>query len=266
MDRKGYRQLTHITPRRLMGHMRWAPLVTLCLLHVTAKGQPFGSTLAAYAPLLDTNIWEHAQLVAYTNVADVWRHPTQANVKPTVELRSDEDSDFTTVTIRMPNGDVWKTYCDSSPSPFAEEVYCGDLNGDKIPDFMIVKSGGGCGLAAEYCTGVFAFSEGAGFRFTRVRTMGLGPGNLIVNRTTHSVRFVHTSFRCGKTTDGRYHSFWIHRFFQWNGVAFQQDSRLPPVWIQYLYRPNHEPTRLLTSALKAKIWSEDEDETGPIEW
>jgi hypothetical protein len=131
---------------------------------------------------------------------------------------------------------------------------------------MAIKPGSGNGLAGEYCTGIFAFSTDREFRFTRILTMGLGPHNLVVDPKTKTFRLIHTSFRSGETLDGRFHSFWVHRFFKWEDGAFRSDSNLSPVWIQYLNRPNHEPTKLLTTKMKAKIWIEDPESEPEIEW
>jgi len=59
--------------------------------------------------------------------------------------------------------------------------------------------------------------------------------------------------------------FWIHRFYRWEGVHFDENTDLSPVWIQYLDRPNHVPTKLLTPTLKQKAWDEDPD-SNDIEW
>ena len=246
--------------------MRLLLVITITLLYETVRGQSFGSFVAQYAPILNSNEWFHLPLVAYISTSNIWHHPKTPGKAPTLALRRADDSDFTILILRSPQGRVFKTYCDSAPSPFSEEIYSGDFNGDSIPDFMVVKPGSGCGLAAEYCTGIFAFSEGTDYRFTRIRTMGLGPHNLVLRRQDKTLRLIHTTFRSGKAKDGRYHSFWVHRFFEWNGVAFRQDDTRQPVWIQYLYRANRVPTRLLTPMLKASIWAEDKEADPGIEW
>src|SRR6202030_760985 len=111
-------------------------------------------------------------------------------------------------------------------------VYMGDFNNDGIPDFMAIKPGFGNGLASEYCTGVFAFSEGSGYRFTRITTMGLCPQDLVLDPKTKSFRVIHTCFIQGQSLDGQVHSFWVHRFYKWESSFFQIDTDLQPVWIQ----------------------------------
>ena len=186
---------------------------------------------------------------------------------PTIEEICEPNSDFATVILRLPDGTSYKTYNEITPVSEFSEVYLGDFNGDGKPDLMAVKYSGGCGLAAEYCTGVFAFSDGteSNYQFTRIRSMDLSPSSLVIDPATRQFRLVQTSFRQGLATDGRYHSFWVHRFFIWTGNAFIPDTSLPPVWIQYLERSNHEPTKLLTPALEQKVWDEDPDSDN-IEW
>lgn len=95
--------------------------------------------------------------------------------------------------------------------------------------------------------------------------MDLSAADLVIDPATKQFRLVQTSFRGATSIDGRNHSFWVHRFYTWNGSSFITDSTLPPVWIMYLYRPNHEPTKMLTPELKQKAWVED-PESDNIEW
>ena len=109
--------------------------------------------------------------------------------------------------------------------PVGLEVYSGDFNGDGKPDFMAVKySGGWVALfSREYCTGIFAFSDGdgngTGYGFTRVRSMDLSSGDLVIDPVTRQFRLIQTSHRAAISHDGRYHSFWVHRFYMWNGAS-----------------------------------------------
>ena len=238
-------------------------LVILCALtQATAYAQSFEKFLSGYEPLLDGHAWPRVAVVAYTNVAGIWVNPAKSKDFPTIKRESVKDADFTILTLQCPDGRTFRTYCDAALCASAEEVYSGDFNGDGIPDFLMVKPGSGCGLAAEYCTGVFAFSNGKDYQFTRIRTMGLGPHNLVLDPATKSFRLIHTSFLSAMSTDGRDHSYWVHQFYEWNGTSFRLDPKISPVWIQFLTRTNHEPTKLLAPEAKAKLWTQDTS----IEW
>jgi hypothetical protein len=219
-----------------------------------------------YAPYLNGKPWPQWPVVTYVETAsNIWVHPTDPKHFPTIEETLDTDADFTTIILTLPDGTVYKTYNNLGIGLGLGAVYMGDFNNDGKPDFVAVKNGGGCGLAGEYDTGLFAFSDGDNYLFTRIRTMDLSPEDLVIDPSTKQFRLIHTSYRAAMSTDGRYHSFWVQRFFIWSGGSFQEDTANPPIWIQYLYRSNHEPTKLLTPALKQKAWDEDPD-SDDIEW
>ncbi|HOX59027.1 MAG TPA: hypothetical protein P5205_18065 [Candidatus Paceibacterota bacterium] len=255
MDRKAY------TTRLL-----W-PLLIL-LTGATGLGAITNEWIAAdYSPSLNGRSWPRFPVVAYVERAsNVWVHPSEPQRFPTVTETHDPDSDFTTVVIKLSDGRRFKTYNDFVLGPYLSAVYSGDLNNDGQLDFVAVKPGSGCGLAAEYCTGVFAFSDDNDYRFTRISTMGLGPHHLVIDPKTNTFRLIHAAFRQGESTDGRTHSYWVHRFYKWDNLRFERDENLPPIWIQYLNRPNHEPTNLLTPRRKAKAWAGDSDADAKIDW
>jgi len=241
------------------------------LLMVLAGAACWGATnewiAASYSPFLNGKPWPRFPVVAYVESAsNIWVHPLAPKQCPTVTESHDPDSDFTTVVIQFPDGRRFKTYNEFVLGPYLSAVYSGDFNGDGKPDFVAVKPGSGCGLAAEHCTGVFAFSDDSDYRFTRITTMGLGPHHLVLDPQTKTFRLIHASFRQGESTDGRTHSFWVHRFYKWDNLRFQRDDSLPPIWIQYLHRPNHEPTKLLTPRLKAKAWGEHASSEAKVDW
>ena len=246
--------------------LRFLCLILLAFLDLSVRADTNETLVTNYMPFLNGKPWPCVPLIAYVETAsNTWVHPSDPKHFPTVQEVNDKDSDFATVIIRLPNGTIYKTYNVLGMGPFLSAVYTGDFNHDGIPDFMAIKPGGGCGLASEYCTGVFAFSDGDGYRFARITTMGLGPQSLVLDPKTKSFRLIHTSFRQGESVDGNNHSFWVHRFYGWESGFFQMDADLPPVWIQYLNRPNHEATKLLTPELKAKAWAEDR-ESDRIDW
>jgi len=221
--------------------------------------------VADYMPSLNGHSWPQMPVITYVeSVSNIWVHPSSPKKFPMIQEIHEENSDFTTIVMRFPDGSTFKTCNAFVLGPYLSAVYSGDFNNDGIPDFLFIKPTSGCGIAGEQYVGVFAFSEGKNYRFARINIWGLGPQNLVLDPKTKNFRFIHTTFKQGLCSDGQYHNFWVHRVFQWNGVAFQMDKSFPPTWIQYLNRPNHEPTKLLTPELKMKIWMEDSEST--IEW
>jgi len=240
----------------------------MVLVNATGLGAATNEWITSdYSPFLNGKPWPRFPVVAYVERAsNIWVHPLGPKAYPTVTEIHEEDADFTTVVIQFPDGRRFKTFNELVLGPCLAGVYSGDFNGDGRPDFVAVKPGFGCGLAAEYCTGVFAFSDGHDYRFTRISTMGLGAHDLVIDPQTKTFRLVHTSFRQGESTDGITHSFWVHRFYKWDdNLRFQRDGNFPAVWIQYLNRPNHEPTKLLTPRLKSRAWAGAEAEAR-IDW
>jgi hypothetical protein len=228
------------------------------------QAQTFTSSLSDYAPFLNGRPWPQVPLVIYTNISHTWMSPRNPQSSPIVSLSHPDDSEFITIVLQLSDGRTFKTNCNFSYA--GEAVYSGDFNADGIPDFLVVKNDGGCGIAGEYCTGVFAFSKGRNYSFTRITTMGLGTDNLVLDPATKSFRFIQTLLCGAECLDGKTHNFWVHRFYKWNGESFENDSKLPPIWIQYLERKNHEPTKLLTPKLKAKAWADFPEGKERIEW
>ena len=242
-------------------------LILIVCFGVRVRAETNETLVANYVPSLSGQPWPRVPVVAYTNDASgLWVHPTAPKDFPTLQEIHETNSDFTTVVLRLPDGTVFKTYNDFVLGPYLAGVFSGDFNGDGVPDFMAIKPGSGCGIAGENCTGVFAFSDNGGYRFTRVRTMGLGPHALVQDPQIKSFRLIQTSLRAAQSSDGRIHSFWVHRFYKWEGYSFRSDTGLPPIWIQYLNRPNHEATKLLSAKQKLKAWGDDAASESPIEW
>ncbi len=246
---------------RLLGPLLLVSVVT------TLEGATNETMAEDYTPYLNGHPWPRFPVTAYVETpSNIWVHPQAPKRFPRVTEIRDPDADFTTVVIALPDGSRYKTYNNPVLGPFFAAVYSGDFNGDGKPDFVAIKPGGGCGLAAEYCTGVFAFSDDTDYRFRRITTMGLGPHDLVIDPRTKTFRLIHTSFRQGQSLDGKIHSFWVHRFYKWADLRLERDENLPTTWIQFLNRPNHEPTKLLTLKLKEKAWNEDAESGARIDW
>jgi hypothetical protein len=242
--------------------------VPLLLWFSSAAFASTNETLVAdYMPYLNAKPWPRFPIVRYVATSsNIWIHPVTPKKFPTVTETHDRDADFTTVVIQFPDGQRYKTYNQFVLGPYLSAVYSGDFNADGKPDFVAVKPSSGNGLAGEYSTGVFAFSDDSDYRTTRITMMGFGPHNFVLDPKTKAFRFIHTSLRQGKTLDGNDHSFWVHRFYKWGGYRFEPDEALASVWIQYLERPNHEPTKLLDSRLKAQLWADAPASQAAINW
>lgn len=232
--------------------------------------EPWPTLVADYVPSLHGQPWPSLPTVRYVEIdtnLNIWGHPAFPKKFPTMQEVHDPDADFATVVVRLPNGEVYKTYNDFVLGPYLAAVYSGDFNGDGVPDFFAIKPTTACGIGGEQALGVFAFSEGTnGYRFTRVHGWGLGRHSLVIDPTTKTFRFMHTTFCPAKGKEGRYHAFWVHRFFEWENGSMRLDEHHPPIWVQYLFRPNHEPTKLLTEQMKAKAWAAERDRLDYIEW
>jgi hypothetical protein len=232
--------------------------------------EPWPTLVADYVPHLHGHPWPSLPTVRYVEIdtnLNIWGHPAFPKKFPTMQEVNEPGADFATVILRLPNGRVYKTYNDLVMGPYLAAVYSGDFNGDGVPDFFAIKPSTGCGIAGEQAFGVFAFSEGAnGYRFTRVDGWGLGRHDLVIDPATKKFRFMHTTFCEAKGLDGRYHSFWVSRPFKWEDDSMLLDDHYPPVWVQFLFRPNHEPTKLLTAQMEAKAWAAQRFAREKIEW
>lgn len=234
-------------------------LVTWLTLCIPSSGsQTIKDYTSRYSPYRDGTAWPEFPTTRFVETdSNVWTHPSKPTEHPTLQEVVEPGADHTTVRLTLPTGGLFKTHNEPVLGPGLSQVYSGDFNQDGKPDFLAIKPSSGNGLAGDLSFGLFAFSTKHGFIFARVKSMRLGPEDLVMDPASNTFRFIHTAFRNGVASDGRSHSFWVHRFFEWQDGRFQLDERLQPVWIQFLHRENHEPTKLLTPALKKKIWLEE---------
>ncbi len=131
----------------------------------------------------------------------------------------------------------------------------GDLNRDGLPDYVIVQPSGGNGLASEYCHAIFVLSATFGYVVTKLNTLGFDPKD-VLQLGSGQASVVHTWFISAEepSRDGKYHTFWVYHFLKVRGTKLVFDSSRKPIWIQYTFKPNHTPTRLLSSEQKKRWW------------
>jgi hypothetical protein len=141
-----------------------------------------------------------------------------------------------------------------------DDVLEGDLNRDGLPDYVLVAPSGGNGLASEYCHAIFVLSGKSGYVVTKLNTMGFDPKDLL-QLGSGQANVVHTWFidAEAKTSDGKYHSYWVYHFLKVRGTKLVFDSSRKPIWIQYTFKHNHTPTRLISSEQKKRWWNKQRE-------
>ena len=134
-----------------------------------------------------------------------------------------------------------------------------DLNGDKIPDFILRYDPHGCGLAAIGQTVTLVLSGKNGQRSHELYQFGFGPDSLVQFKRDGPWHWVVTDMLqlgAGVSRDRREHSYWVYRLFRIEGDSLKAEPvgvEGFPRWIQYLRRSNHAETTLLTKQQKRKL-------------
>jgi hypothetical protein len=136
----------------------------------------------------------------------------------------------------------------------------GDLNRDGLSDYVLVEPSGGNGLASEYCHAIFVLSSKSGYVVTKLNTMGFDPKDLL-QLGAGQTNVLHTWFIGAEepSRDGKYHSYWVYHFLKVRGTKLVFDSSRRPIWIQYKFKHNHTPTRLLSSDQKKRLWDKQRE-------
>jgi hypothetical protein len=174
-------------------------------------------------------------------------------------------NDISRIIVHDSNAEVWrggslKARVRLGYGMGFDYVLEGDLNRDGLPDYVIVQPSGGNGLASEYCHAVFVLSGKFGYVVTKLNTMGFDPKDLL-QLESRQASVVHTWFIDSeeKTRDGKYHTFWVYHFLKVRGTKLVFDSSRKPIWIQYTFKPNHTPTRLISSEQKKRWWAKQKE-------
>ena len=91
------------------GAGRFCGTVALVFLATSILAQTNDSEIRTYLPYLNGRPWPQVPTTKYVEtVSNIWVHPTAPKKYPTVQEIADDDSDFATVIIRLPDGSVYK--------------------------------------------------------------------------------------------------------------------------------------------------------------
>jgi hypothetical protein len=131
-----------------------------------------------------------------------------------------------------------------------------EINGDEIPDYILRYDPHGCGLAAIGQTVVLVLSGKNGHRSHELYQLGFAHDSLVRFKPGGSWHWVVAEVvypGAAASKDGREHSFWVYRLFRIEGDSLRAEPvgvEAFPKWIQYLLRPNHSETTLVSTKEK----------------
>ncbi|GEM46427.1 hypothetical protein [Deinococcus cellulosilyticus] len=157
------------------------------------------------------------------------------------------------VLLEMPRGITLSVKMDHLPY-FAGEAYQTDLNNDNRTDLIVTLPWGGLGLGGERAVVVFAVSNGEDYVLSAIDSMSFGPASLIRNNGQNLV--LHSAFVNTRAIDNRDHSFFVYSPLKIDHGVLKVDSSQEKVWIQYKFKPNSTPTKLLTRWQKTVGWNQ----------
>lgn len=135
-----------------------------------------------------------------------------------------------------------------------------DLNRDGTPDFVVTSWSGGSGLAAGFAGLTIFLSNGDSYSAHLVETNAPAPTDFFRLPGSDECLLVQTSYIHASgdfTSDSKPHSFWAHNLLRFSGSEIlAADAAVPgfPKWIWFTYRPNSQPTTLLSEQSKKALW------------
>jgi hypothetical protein len=139
----------------------------------------------------------------------------------------------------------------------SENAWCGDLNGDRVLDFILPVWSGGNGIGAEFATLVVVLSSRVTYRTWTVPTVDPDPEDLLALPSRRECVIVKSSLRDPRHED-QLHSYWIYNLLSIRKdelvVANGLDWRFPK-WVWFTTGPNHKPAASLSRADKQRIWA-----------
>jgi hypothetical protein len=148
---------------------------------------------------------------------------------------------------------------DVGPTGWVSEAYSGLINDDKVPDYVFVSGGLGCGIMGSSQIVVFILSSKGSYKAVTLDCWEANPlTDLVDLKGDGQCEFIQTIFIDGtKGKDGRYHNYWVHNLLCFDGTrclsANQLDHRFPR-WVLYTYKPNHADTDQITKRQRVALW------------
>lgn len=162
------------------------------------------------------------------------------------------------VSIRTPGATrPFSAPIEGSPVCDAEAATA-DLNGDALPDYVVVTHSGGNGLAAQITLITFLLSSSKGYVAREIVSYDAAPGDLVDLNRDGRPEFVHCMSIWGdKGKDGRSHNYWVYNLLGFSGteiVSANRSSPEFPKWITYTYAANHKDSAQLTAEQRQQQW------------
>ncbi|MBF0546700.1 MAG: VCBS repeat-containing protein [Candidatus Riflebacteria bacterium] len=186
----------------------------------------------------------------------VWKLPFPKNRFAKMTLSSGEEA---ILFFEYPTES--QTFSLVNVQPFFNECWVTELNGDGKPDFVLVFTGTGCGLASEYTDVIFALSKKDGYVLRGLKSMGFGSEDIVDINCDGKPEIIHSELIYGGPgKDGKFHNYWVYTFFNIHETEFEKAKTFSQEWIQFKFRKNHIPTNQLTSQQKARFWNEQHEE------
>ncbi len=209
--------------------------------------------------------WSGAYSSGYEPLPNAKRFPMRECALESQEYVCHSKNDLSRIIVHGSQAEVWRGKSLKARVRLGygmgfDYVLEGDLNRDGLPDYVIVQPSGGNGLASEYCHAAFVLSAKSGYVVTKLNAMGFDPKD-VLQLGSEQANVVHTWFISAEepSRDGKYHTFWVYHFLKVRGTKLVFDAVRKPIWIQYTFKLNHTPTRLLSSEQKKRWWDKQKE-------
>lgn len=223
-----------------------------------------------YGPFLPGKEPPRFKLTSWVRLAQAKLHYEFAETgRSYPRLTLDWDGKTTTCQVQLKQRDgtaIISTHTDALSN--GADVFTADLNGDKIPDFIIETYTAANGLGPDRCL-TFLLSIPKGYVVQSLVGNDLVPDKVFFDpkQDGHPVMLLTRLVYGEKGKDGNVHNYWVSNLLSFDGgkivLANTRDSRFP-FWTLYTFKPNHTPESQLTPAQRASLWSQSVEST-PLE-